>query len=72
MCVAVPLEVRELLPKGRAFAVRGALTVEIDVSLLGSVSVGDWVVVHAGFAIGRVEPEEAERTIRDMQGFMDD
>ena len=72
MCIAVPLEIRELLPHGRAIAARGELDVEIDVSLLDSLSVGDWVIVHAGFAIGRVEAEEAERTIRDMQGFMDD
>ena len=33
----------------------------------GEAAVGDYVIVHAGFAISRVEAEEAERTLRLLQ-----
>ena len=35
--------------------------------LTGEVVVGDYVIVHAGFAISRVSPEEAQRTFQLLQ-----
>lgn len=37
---------------------------EIDVSLLDGPCVGDYVLVHAGYAIGAVDRREAEETLR--------
>jgi len=31
------------------------------------VAVGDYIVVHAGFAISRIDPEEAQETLRMMR-----
>jgi hydrogenase expression/formation protein HypC len=39
-------------------------SLEIDVSLLESPRVGDFVLVHAGYAIGTVDRLEAEETLR--------
>jgi hydrogenase expression/formation protein HypC len=36
---------------------------EISVMLLDRVKVGDWVILHAGFAIEKLSPEEAEKTL---------
>ncbi len=36
---------------------------EISLELLDDVAVGDYVVVHVGYALGRLDPEEAERTL---------
>ncbi|MDR3069430.1 MAG: HypC/HybG/HupF family hydrogenase formation chaperone [Propionibacteriaceae bacterium] len=33
---------------------------EIDTTLVGEVAPGDWVLVHAGIAIARLDPQEAE------------
>jgi len=36
---------------------------EISVSLLDQVAVGDYVIVHVGFAIARLDPDEAAKTL---------
>jgi hydrogenase expression/formation protein HypC len=41
----------------------GGVRREISLMLLDDVSVGEWVIVHAGFAIGKLSEEEAEQTL---------
>lgn len=46
---------------------------EASVMLLGEeVKVGDYIIVHAGFAISRLDEEYAEETLRLMQEVFDD
>lgn len=47
-----------------AIAEYGGMRREIDVSVLEGVKPGDWVIVHAGIAISRMEPEEAEELLK--------
>ena len=61
MCLAVPLEIVELTAGRKARVRRADGTFEIDVSLLASPRVGDFVLVHAGFAIETLEPDELAR-----------
>jgi len=48
---------------GTAVVELGGVRREISVMLLDDVSVGEWVIVHAGFAIEKLSEEEAERTL---------
>jgi hydrogenase expression/formation protein HypC len=69
MCLAVPLEILSLTAGQKAVVrrgpdPRGEGTLEIDVSLLDAPRVGDFVLVHAGYAIGTVDRLEAEETLR--------
>jgi hydrogenase expression/formation protein HypC len=69
MCLAVPLEIVSLTAGQKAVVRRGADprgegTLEIDVSLLDAPRIGDFVLVHAGYAIGIVDRLEAEETLR--------
>ncbi|MCL5734545.1 MAG: HypC/HybG/HupF family hydrogenase formation chaperone [Actinobacteria bacterium] len=57
MCLAVPAEVTALEGFRATVSVGGALR-EVDVSLVDGVSVGDYVLVHAGFALHRWEYSE--------------
>jgi hydrogenase expression/formation protein HypC len=41
----------------------GGVRREISVMLIDDVSVGEWVIVHAGFAIEKLSEEEAEHTL---------
>lgn len=59
MCVAVPLRIERLLGASRAVAASSGIEIEIDVSLLGDVQPGAYVIVHAGFAIQVVEDDDA-------------
>ena len=57
----------ELHEGARATVDLDGIRKNIDTSLVDDVAVGDYVVVHVGFALGRVDPEEAARTL-DMFG----
>lgn len=63
MCLAVPAQIIEL--KGdRAIADFGGVKREVMVSLLENVKVGDYVIVHTGFAIETLDEKEALETLR--------
>ena len=66
MCVAVPVQVVEILPDDMLRGRVGGSGTELRLSSLllpEPVSVGDYVVMHAGFALHRVDPEEAEQSL---------
>lgn len=63
MCLAVPAEVIEILDNDLVTIDVGGAKSRINVSLVDGVSVGDFVLVHAGFAIEKVDETEARRTM---------
>ncbi len=63
MCLAVPLEIHTLLDPPRALARQGETEIEIDISLVPDVRPGDYVIVHAGFAIQVLEAQDAVETL---------
>ena len=69
MCLAIPGQVVELIDPVNQIAKVDVVGVRrnINVSLLtdadgGGVGPGDWVLIHVGFAISRVDEEEARAT----------
>lgn len=70
MCLAVPMRVVEL--RGNAAIVeQGGVSREVRADFLSGLEVGDYVLVHAGLAIERVRPEEAEETLRLLRTIAD-
>ena len=67
MCLAVPLEIISVANGRTAVVRRGEGTLEIDVSLLDAPKAGDFVLVHAGYAITTVDRLEAEETLRLLE-----
>ncbi|MCS7192518.1 MAG: HypC/HybG/HupF family hydrogenase formation chaperone [Armatimonadetes bacterium] len=64
MCLAVPALVVEILEENQTAKVEiGGVRRNISLALLDDVKVGDWVLVHVGFAIQKVDEGEAERTL---------
>lgn len=63
MCLAVPAQVVEIVDEENQIAKVeiGGVRRNVSVALLDSVGVGDWVLVHVGFAIQK--EEEAKQTI---------
>jgi len=60
MCLAVPCKVLDILPDDKASVDIGAgVRKTISLSLLKDVEVGDYVLVHAGYAISKENPEIA-------------
>jgi hydrogenase expression/formation protein HypC len=63
MCLAIPALVRELLPDGMARVGLDGVVKEISTALVPDVRVGDYVVVHVGYALTKIDAAEAERTL---------
>lgn len=64
MCLAVPARVVAVLPEQWVEVEVGGVLNRISVALIdGEVSIGDYFIVHAGFAINRLDVEEAERSL---------
>lgn len=64
MCLALPAEVISADPDAETAVVAlGPVKKQISTALLDSVAPGDFVLVHVGFALHKLSPEEAERTL---------
>lgn len=63
MCLAIPARLIEIRPGYLGVVDLGGIRKEISIALVQGVAVGDYVIVHVGHAIGRIDPEEAERTL---------
>jgi len=63
MCLAVPMKVIEIKDGGQAIVETGDISMEISIQLLSDVSVGDYVIVHTGFALEKMDPKAAEETL---------
>ncbi len=63
MCLAIPARVVEMLDGDMAVVEMGGVRKEVSLALLDEVSEGDYVIVHVGFALNRLDPEEAARTL---------
>ena len=75
MCLAIPGQVIELVDEVNQIATVEVVGVRrnINVSLLASdgdeARVGDWVLIHVGFALSKVDEQEAHATIALLQGM---
>lgn len=63
MCLAIPAQVLELRAPDMALVDLAGVRKEISVALLDTVAPGDYVIVHVGFALSRLDPEEAANTL---------
>ena len=63
MCLALPSKVTELLPEDRAVVELGGVRKTISLGLVENVTVGDYVIVHVGYALTRLDEEEARITL---------
>jgi hydrogenase expression/formation protein HypC len=63
MCLAIPVKVVELGAGDTAVVDLGGVRKEISLALLADVQVGDYVILHVGYALSKLDPEEAERTL---------
>jgi hydrogenase expression/formation protein HypC len=63
MCLAIPALVVELLPADMARIELDGVRKEISLALVENVAVGDYVIVHVGYALQRLDPEEAAQTL---------
>ncbi|EXI85456.1 MAG: Hydrogenase isoenzymes formation protein HypC [Candidatus Accumulibacter sp. BA-94] len=63
MCLALPCRVVELLPGEQAMVDIAGVGKQISLALVDDVAVGDYVIVHVGYALTRLDRDEAEKTL---------
>ena len=66
MCLAIPIRVEELLPDDMARVTLGGVSKRVSIALLDQVRVGDYLLIHVGYALAALDPDEAERTLALM------
>ena len=63
MCLALPARVVEVTGPETARIELGGVRKEISIALVDDVAVGDYLIVHAGYALTRLDPDEAQKTL---------
>jgi hydrogenase expression/formation protein HypC len=63
MCLALPARIVELLPASEGVVDLGGVRKRISLELVADVQPGDYVIVHVGYALQKLDIEEAERTL---------
>lgn len=70
MCLAVPMKVTEIVDSTAICEVDGVRR-EGSLMMLDDVVVGDYVLLHAGFAIEKIDPDEAQKTLEIFREVLD-
>lgn len=63
MCLAIPACVEQLIAEDSAIVNLGGVRKEVSLALVEDIAVGDYVIVHVGFALQKLDPEEAAQTL---------
>jgi len=67
MCLAIPIRVEELLPDDMARVTLSGVSKIVSIALVDDVRLGDYLLIHVGYALARLDPDEAERTLALMR-----
>lgn len=63
MCLAIPARVVEIKDDDIALVDLNGVRKDISLAMIEDVAVGDYVIIHVGFAINKLNPEEAAKTL---------
>lgn len=63
MCLAIPVRVEKVIDDDTALVDIGGVNKEISITLVDDVHVGDYVILHVGYALNKLDPEEAKKTL---------
>jgi hydrogenase expression/formation protein HypC len=66
MCLALPARVTEVGDDGSALVELGGVRQRVSVALLDDVKVDEFLIIHVGYAISKLDPEVARRTLAEL------
>ena len=71
MCLAIPGQIVEVVDESNQLATVDVAGVRrtINIGLFDDVGPGDWVLIHVGFALSKVDEEEAHATLELLRGM---
>lgn len=59
MCLAVPMQLVEITGEGTGKVDAGGVRADVSLIMTPDVQIGDYLIIHAGFSIEALDPEEA-------------
>ena len=74
MCLAIPAQIVEFLDNNQAIVELGGVKKDISIELVEDLKLGDYVIVHVGYALSKLDTDEAEKTlelfkeVKDLEG----
>ncbi|CCO24618.1 HypC/HybG/HupF family hydrogenase formation chaperone [Maridesulfovibrio hydrothermalis] len=73
MCLAIPVEIESIKDQvARCRVGEGETFLDASLMLMdGEVEVGDYLIVHAGFALRKLDPKEAEETLKILRDMIE-
>lgn len=71
MCLALPAQIVKINNLENAVITIGGVEKEISLSLVDNVQVGDFVIVHVGYALARLDEKEARKTLALFSEIVD-
>ena len=69
MCLAIPMKLISI-DGDEGLVESGGLKRKANLSFLKDAKVGDYILIHAGFAIEKLKKEEARKTLRAIKGIV--
>lgn len=69
MCLAIPGKIVEIVDEENHIAKVevGGVRRSVNIGMLDDISIGDYVLVHVGFAMSKIDEQQAEETLRTLQ-----
>jgi hydrogenase expression/formation protein HypC len=69
VCLAIPAKITELRDHEMATVDVGGVQQEVCVALLEDLKIGDYVIMHVGYALNKLDPDEAAKTLEAFEEF---
>lgn len=66
MCLAIPGQIKALLDDQNGLVNIGGIEKQVNLALIENPQVDEWVIVHVGFAIHRIDEAEAQATLKAL------
>ncbi len=70
MCLAIPLKVMEVSGEKAIVEIEGVRR-EVSIMLVPDIKAGEYAIVHAGFAIGKLDEKEALENLQLIRNILD-
>ncbi len=71
MCLALPAKITKILQQQKAIVNLGGVEREISTALLDEIAEDDYVIIHAGYALTRLDEAEAKKTLGLFSAMME-
>lgn len=67
MCLAIPMQVKEIKENNKAIITLNGVEREISIVMTPTAKVGSWLLTHAGFSIQELTEEDAQENLRLLE-----